>query len=79
MSDVTVKANRSAMDGRSAVDARGQQLEDWLALGLFLSFLGGADAFVTAHLKEFPGPLGLHVAPAPSGGTAFTFKFPAGP
>ena len=25
MSDVTVKANRSAMDGRSAVDARGQQ------------------------------------------------------
>ena len=50
-------------DARSLVSARDQQFEDWLALGIFLAFLGGADAFVSAHLKDFPPPVELGVRP----------------
>lgn len=36
------------------VDARQQQFEDWLALGIFTVLLSGADALVSAHLQDFP-------------------------
>jgi len=39
------------------VEARSQQFEDWLALGVFLVFLSGIDAFVSAHLRDFPEPV----------------------
>jgi len=39
------------------VEARSQQFEDWLALGAFLVFLSGIDAFVSAHLRDFPEPV----------------------
>lgn len=44
-------------DARDLVEARSQQFEDWLALGIFTIFLSGADAFVSAHLKDFPEPV----------------------
>ncbi len=44
---------------RRLVDSRRQQLEDWIALGTFLVFLSGADAFVSAHLRDFPDPLSV--------------------
>ena len=46
---------------RSLVEARSQQFEDWLVFGIFFVFLSGADAFVSAHLKDFPQPLGVAV------------------
>jgi hypothetical protein len=46
---------------RSLVEARSQQFEDWLVFGIFFVFLSGADAFVSAHLKDFPQPLGIAV------------------
>lgn len=48
---------------RSLVSARDQQFEDWLALGIFLVFLSGADAFVSAHLADFPEPVRLDLRP----------------
>lgn len=49
------------------VNAREQQQEDWLAFGIFLLFLSGADAYVSAHLKDFPAPLQIDAVPAGGG------------
>lgn len=49
-------------------DARQNQFEDWMAMGIFLTLLSGADAFVSAHLKDFPDPIEVQVGPAPGGG-----------
>ena len=49
-------------DLRGLVDAREQQQEDWAAVGIFLLLLSGADAYVSAHLKDFPTPLELNAA-----------------
>ena len=38
-------------------ELRTQQKEDWIAFALFMLFLGGADAFVAAHLADFPEAL----------------------
>jgi hypothetical protein len=72
-------ADPLVLSAESLVESRGQQVEDWVAFGLFTAFLSGADAFVSAHLKEFPSPLGLNVSPAPSGATAFSIQLRAGP
>lgn len=42
-------------DLRGLENARSEQLEDWVALSVFFLFLGGADAYVSAHLADFPG------------------------
>jgi hypothetical protein len=55
-------------DARARVEAREGQFEDWVAMGIFLTFLSGADAFVTAHLRDFPDPVEVVVAPTPGGG-----------
>lgn len=54
-------------DLRGLVEARQQQQEDWAALGIFLLLLSGADAYVSAHLKDFPTPLELDAAATPDG------------
>jgi hypothetical protein len=51
----------------SLVEARSQQFEDWLVLGVFLAFFSGADAFVSAHLRDFPSPVGVAVTPLREG------------
>ncbi|MCY3944085.1 MAG: hypothetical protein OXG18_10045, partial [Gemmatimonadetes bacterium] len=42
---------------RSLVDARESQREDWFAVALFTLLMSGVDAFVSAHLQNFPDPL----------------------
>ncbi len=42
---------------RSLVDAREAQREDWFAVVLFTLLMSGVDAFVSAHLQNFPDPL----------------------
>ena len=58
-----LEADELVDDARDLVSARDQQFEDWLALGIFLAFLGGADAFVSAHLLDFPEPVTLGIRP----------------
>lgn len=53
---------------------RADQKEDWMALGIFLLFLGGADAFVSAHLADFPGA--LVVEAGLGGGVAMGISLP---
>lgn len=49
--------DEGVVSARSLEESRRQQREDWLALGLFVLLLGGVDAFVSAHLQDFPEPL----------------------
>lgn len=51
------------------VDARGQQVEDWVAFSLFTLLLGAADAYVAAHLMDYPEPLAIRVLPTGREGT----------
>jgi hypothetical protein len=53
----------SVIAASSLVEARSQQFEDWLVFGIFFVFLSGADAFVSAHLRDFPDPLGFQLRP----------------
>ena len=45
-----------------------------MALGIFFLFLGGADAYVSAHLAEFPGA--VEINSTPTGGMEVGFSFP---
>ncbi len=58
------------------VEARSDQREDWIALGIFLLLLGGADAYVSAHLADFPSA--LEIEGTPGGGVEVGFSFPVG-
>jgi hypothetical protein len=44
-------------NARSLVRARRQQRQDWIAYTLFFTFAAGVDAYVTAHLKDFPADI----------------------
>jgi len=59
---------------RGLEEARLGQREDWMALGLFFLFLGGADAYVSAHLAEFPGAVEINATP--TGGMEMGFSLP---
>jgi hypothetical protein len=61
------------------VEIRGEQVEDWVALGLFLTLLSATDALVAAHMADYPDPLTFVVAPlaAPGGGWGVGIRVPA--
>ena len=61
-----VSLNPDVRRSRRLVDSRRQQVEDWLALGVFMVFLSGADAFVSAHLLDFPEPIAVQAGIAPT-------------
>lgn len=72
-----IREDEAANDARKLVDARSQQFEDWLALGVFLVFLSGADAYVSAHLQDFPEPVQVGFGPVP-GGFEVGLRIPTG-
>lgn len=61
---------------RGLVDARTQQREDWAAVAIFFLLMSGVDAFVSAHLQDFPEA--LTVEGDPSGTVAVAFRVPIG-
>jgi hypothetical protein len=61
-------------DRRGLEEARSGQQEDWMALGIFFLFLGGADAYVSAHLADFPGA--VEIGTTPSGGMEVGVSLP---
>jgi len=63
-----VDADPSVSDARELEEVRSQQFEDWLAFGVFMLFLSGADAFVAAHLADFPEALSPGFQALPDGG-----------
>ena len=70
--------NSEVRHTRNLVAARQEQLEDWVAMGIFLLFISGADAFVSAHLSDFPDPVAIRAAPLPGGATGLGFSVSIG-
>ena len=63
---------------RGLVDARGDQREDWLAISIFTLLLSGVDAYVSAHLRDFPAPLTIEGDPT-TGAVEVSVRVPVGP
>ena len=61
---------------RELVDARSEQREDWAAVSIFFLLMSGVDAFVSAHLRDFPDP--LTVEGDPGGTVSLTVRIPVG-
>lgn len=75
-----VEADPRVQDHRGLVEARSEQMEDWLALGIFWLLLNGADAFVAAHLADFPEPVEVEARPVgPPGRMEIGVSIPVGP
>lgn len=58
---VLVDGDPEVQEAEGLLEVRSQQVEDWAALAIFLLFMGAADAFVSAHLQDFPDPLEVDV------------------
>ena len=49
--------------GSTNVGAKRQEVQDWLVLWIFNHFFSGAEAFVSAHLQDFPKDLKVQAFP----------------
>lgn len=56
------------------VRSREQQREDWIAWSLFWLLASGIDAFVTAHLADFPAAIDME--PRADGGLSVSVQIP---
>jgi hypothetical protein len=65
--DAALDADAALAELRLLQDSREQQQEDLIAFGIFVLFLSGADAYVSAHLSRFPEPLELEASPVGDG------------
>jgi hypothetical protein len=62
------------------VDIRSDQVEDWVALSVFLALLGATDALVAAHMADTPEPLSIRLLPeGRGGGWSLRLSLPWGP
>jgi hypothetical protein len=59
---------------RDLVRSREQQREDWIAWSLFWLLASGIDAFVTAHLADFPAT--IEMEPRAAGGLSVSLHVP---
>jgi hypothetical protein len=48
-------------------DSKRQEHEDWLVLLAFNHVLSGVEAYISAHLADFPGDLRLEAVPGGAG------------
>lgn len=62
-------------DSERLADKR-QQREDWAAILVFNHLMSGLEAYVSAHLYDFPGD--LEMRPLPGGGTGIGVTLPLG-
>lgn len=73
----TVGADTTALhQARTLVKSRAKQRESWIALGVFLLFFSGADAYVAAQLADFEERIALE--PRPEGGLNIGATIPVG-
>lgn len=64
-------------DTRGLVGAREQQRQDWIAYTVALTLAAGVDAYVAAHLMDFPAD--ITTGREPDGGVSLRFTLPVGP
>jgi len=69
-----IEADEAVLDAVDLQQIRRQQREDWFAFSLFILFLGGADAFVAAHLADFPDALEISIRSLPDRGAELAFR-----
>ena len=69
-----IEADFPVLSAVELVEIRRQQREDWFAFSVFFLLLGGADAFVAAHLADFPEPLETVIRPLPNMGVELGFR-----
>jgi hypothetical protein len=55
------------------VNAKRQEVQDWLVLWVFNHLFSGAEAFVSAHLQDFPKDLKIRAFPDGPGGRGMGF------
>jgi hypothetical protein len=64
---MTLKAQQEAnylkQIGSANVKAKRQEVQDWLVLWIFNHLFSGAEAFVSAHLQDFPADLKIQAFP----------------
>lgn len=72
--EAALSENPEVEDLRALEEVRADQREDWIALGLFLVLLSGVDAYVSAHLSQFPTP--VEVGGADGGGVEVRLSLP---
>lgn len=60
---IEVGRDPAVQQREALVESRDQQVEDWSALSIFLVLIGAVDAYVAAHLAEYPDPLTFRVLP----------------
>ena len=64
---MTLKAQQEAhylkQSGSANLHAKRQQVQDWMILWIFNHLFAGAEAFVSAHLQDFPRELRLRAVP----------------
>lgn len=65
--DAALDADAALTELRLLQESREQQQEDLIAFGIFVLFLSGADAYVSAHLSRFPEPLEVEASPVGDG------------
>jgi hypothetical protein len=58
------------------VSSREGQQEDLVAWGIFLIFLTGADAYVSAHLSRFPTPIEMEASGSADGRAEVMLRIP---
>ena len=73
---LAVEDDAGVVSIRNLVDARKEQREDWLVLTLFWMLASGIDAFVNAHLSDFPAR--VNAQPRPDGGVDLGITLPIG-
>jgi hypothetical protein len=74
--ETRVDADERLQALRDLVSSREGQQEDLIAWGIFLVFLTGADAYVSAHLSRFPTPIELETSASPDGRGEVTLRIP---
>jgi hypothetical protein len=57
------EANYMKQIGSANLKAKRQEVQDWLVLWVFNHLFSGAEAYVSAHLQDFPADLKIQVFP----------------
>jgi len=64
---MTIKAEQEAnymkQIGSANLKAKRQEVQDWLVLWVFNHLFSGAEAYVSAHLQDFPADLKIRAIP----------------
>ena len=71
---IRVDNSELVRDVRGLISAREEQRQDWLAYTIFLTLASGVDAFVAAHLANFPAT--ISTSPGREGGMNVRLSVP---